>query len=119
MRDYEFDAPLRIRVKRFGVGRTTRVVVKGHRYTGVGESTWNANDPYDVQVGIDIAGARALRNLADQMERKAGNTPPGVERLPARDIGIGEGAIPGNAPLKGEAGHLIRSLRSALARRVR
>lgn len=49
----------------------TTVVVMGSRYVGIGTAKRHPNDAHDAQRGIDIASARALRDLADQTERGA------------------------------------------------
>lgn len=49
----------------------TVVVVSGERYAGVGVAKRNPKDKPDLQVGYDVASARALRELADQVEAGA------------------------------------------------
>lgn len=47
----------------------TTVTVRGDRFVGVGNAKRNPRDPADPQIGLDHAAARALRDLADQIER--------------------------------------------------
>lgn len=49
----------------------TTVMLTGDRYVGIGTSKRNPVDPYDRQVGVDIAMARALREIADFTENGA------------------------------------------------
>lgn len=58
----------------------TVVVVSGERFTGVGVAKRNPSDPYDAQVGWDIASARALRELAEITEEGAGTEKEDVRR---------------------------------------
>jgi hypothetical protein len=49
----------------------TTVLLHGARYGGCGTAKRNPRDPYVEQVGIDIAAARAMRDLAAQVEAGA------------------------------------------------
>ena len=49
----------------------TTVILTGERYVGLGTAKRNPCDTYDRQTGIDIAMSRALRELADAMEKGA------------------------------------------------
>lgn len=46
----------------------TVVNLIGHRYYGMGVAMRHPDDEYDRQIGVDIAMARALRDLADKVE---------------------------------------------------
>lgn len=50
----------------------TTVIIEGARFAGLGTAKRHPDDTFDLQVGTDIASARALRDLADQLERNAG-----------------------------------------------
>lgn len=51
----------------------TTVMLTGDRHAAVGTAKRHPDDPYSAQVGMDIAMARALRDLADKVERHAGH----------------------------------------------
>jgi hypothetical protein len=53
-------------------GDFTVVTLVGKRFAASGAAKRNPRDPLDRQVGVDIASARALRDLADQVEKSAG-----------------------------------------------
>jgi hypothetical protein len=50
----------------------TTVVIEGGRFTGYGTAKRHPDDAFVLQTGVDIATARAFRDLADQLERSAG-----------------------------------------------
>jgi hypothetical protein len=47
--------------------RFTTVIVKGSRFTGIGVAKRHPDDAFRLQTGVDIATARALRDLAEQL----------------------------------------------------
>lgn len=49
----------------------TTVIAIGKRYTGIGVAKRNPRDRVNRQLGLDLASARALRDLADVTERLA------------------------------------------------
>lgn len=51
----------------------TTVSLIGARYAGLGTAKRNPRDRHDMQVGIDVAMTRALRDLADHTAHGAGD----------------------------------------------
>lgn len=51
---------------------TVTICAPSGRFTGVGVAKRNPRDTFDMQVGMDIAAGRAMRELADETERNAG-----------------------------------------------
>lgn len=56
-------------------GDFTTATLVGHRFAAVGSAKRNPRDKFNAQVGVDIAMARAYRDLADQLEEQAGRQP--------------------------------------------
>lgn len=50
----------------------TTVVMVGDRYGALGTAKRNPRDRHDPQIGVDVATARALRDMADQIEKGTG-----------------------------------------------
>jgi Domain of unknown function (DUF1876) len=66
--DYELKAP-RFTVHIDPTETFTTVVLVGDRYFGIGTAKRNPRDKHDPQVGVDIALARAYREVADRLEK--------------------------------------------------